>query len=64
MYYCFECSQEDKHDHKSIAVVSELKAQHRLWTAFITEITAALSAAESAYREQGPLIVYLEVAMM
>ena len=25
-FYCLECSSEDKHDHKSVAIVNELKA--------------------------------------
>jgi hypothetical protein len=44
--------------------VSELKVQHKNWTLFMTDITASFSAAEIAYKELWPLIVYLEEAMM
>jgi hypothetical protein len=44
--------------------VSELKVQNKNWTSFMTELTATFSAAENAYKELWPLIVYLEEAMM
>jgi hypothetical protein len=44
--------------------MSELKVQHKHWTTFITELTTVFSAAENAYKELWPLIVYLEEAMM
>ena len=49
-YYCLECSEEDKHDHKSVAIVSELKAQNKKWTTFINEISSTFSAAEAAFK--------------
>ena len=44
--------------------MSELKVQNKNWTSFMTELTATFSAAENAYKELWPLIVYLEEAMM
>ena len=44
--------------------MSELKVQHTSWTTFMTDITTSFSAAEVAYKEFWPLIVYLEEAMM
>ena len=44
--------------------MSELKGQHKNWTAFMTDITTIFSAAETGYKELWPLIVYLEEAMM
>jgi hypothetical protein len=44
--------------------VSELKVQHTNWATFMTDITTSFSAAEVAYKELWPLIVYLEEAMM
>ena len=44
--------------------MSELKVQHKNWTLFMTDITTSFSAAEIAYKELWPLIVYLEEAMM
>ena len=44
--------------------MNELEVQHKNWTSFMTDITTSFSAAEGAYKELRPLIVYLEVAMM
>ena len=30
-YYCAQCSQEDKHDHKPLMIVAELKKILNLW---------------------------------
>jgi hypothetical protein len=45
-------------------IVNELKVQNKKWQEFISEISLIFSAAEIAYKELGPLIVYLEEAMM
>ena len=63
-FYCIVCSQEDKHDHKSIAIFSELQAQSKNWKDLISDVTTSFSAAETSYKELWPLIVYLEEAMM
>jgi hypothetical protein len=44
--------------------MSEIKVQHKNWTTFMTDITNVFVAAESAYKELWPLILYLEEAMM
>ena len=63
-YYCIKCSSDDKHDHKPVVIVNELEVQNNKWLAFIAEISNIFSAAENAYKELWPLIVYLEEAMM
>ena len=45
-------------------IVNELKVQNNKWQAFISEITTIFSAADLAYKELWPLILYLEEAMM
>ncbi len=44
--------------------MSELHIHYDYWTTFITETSASFSAAENAYKEMWPLIVYLEESMM
>jgi hypothetical protein len=64
-YYCLECSnEENKHDHKSIAIVLELKSQHKKWTSLLDDVMGAFTTAEQAHKEMWPLINYLEEAMM
>ena len=63
-YYCVECSQEDKHDHKSITIVNELKAQNKKWTTLFNEISTTFFSADAIFKELSPLIAYLEEAMM
>ena len=41
-----------------------MKLQLSTWTTFMTEIDTIFSAADLAYKELGPLIIYLEEAMM
>ncbi len=63
-FYCIECSQEEKHNHKSVAIVSELKKNHSKWLTLKTEIFTFCQKALPAYKEYEPLILYLENAMM
>ncbi len=62
--YCIQCFQDDKHDHKPVMIIGELKKSHDKWLALKTEAVIFWQKALPAFKEHEPLIIYLESAMM
>ena len=63
-YYCAQCSQEDKHDHKPLMIVAELQKIHNVWTGLRTEIKSVYAQSQGVFTEIQPIILYLEDALM
>jgi len=66
-YYCILCSQDEgRHEHKAIAIVTEIEAEQARWQALLADVAAAiqgLSGAAGERRNLEPLIAYLEGRM-
>ena len=62
-FYCVKCSEE-KHDHRSVVISSELTKQNTRWQSLKNDVGTTFTKADIVFKELRPLIAYLEEAMM
>ncbi len=62
------CSQDEgKHEHKAIAIVTEIEAEQARWQSLMADVAASIQSlgngAQAERRNLEPLIAYLEGRM-